>query len=317
MVSLLGLSYAQVSHLATVQYGLNLSDGEIANILSSQHLKWLSAYERIKAGIRAAPIKHYDETPWPITAIDNSGYAWVMSDANKPDTIYELATSRGAKHIQGLHNSSIGVNSKNERSRDSEGTSESSKNNENDKNNVYITDDYVAYRNLTGKQQLCWAHLYRNIRDLASNSNLLKSKRQRVLVEYWYKEFTSIYTGLRAALAETYDKQQRQRVASELWRRTKQLAEHSTKTKEPDKLRKLKAQILRAGKQRLFTCLIHDTPCDNNRAERDLRQLVLKRKRSLGSKTTKGAKALSTVLSICTTIWRRQQEGYFGGLAGV
>ncbi|CAN5675540.1 hypothetical protein BH23PAT2_BH23PAT2_08860 [soil metagenome] len=60
-----------------------------------------------------------------------------------------------------------------------------------------------------------------------------------------------------------------------------------------------------------------DTPCDNNRAERDLRGLVLKRKRSFGSKSEKGAQALATVLSICTTSWRTNQNSYFSTLAAL
>ena len=89
------------------------------------------------------------------------------------------------------------------------------------------------------------------------------------------------------------------------------------KAGEPDKLARLKAQLTRAGKDRLFICLPKDTPCDNNRAERDLRQLVLKRKRSFGSKTKRGAQVLSTVLSICTTTWRSNQTGYFKTLAAL
>jgi hypothetical protein len=84
---------------------------------------------------------------------------------------------------------------------------------------------------------------------------------------------------------------------------------------EPAKFANLKAQLQRAGQAKLFTCLMKDTPCDNNRAERDLRQLVLKRKRSFGSKTERGAKILATVLSICTTTWRSNPAGYFATLA--
>jgi hypothetical protein len=54
-----------------------------------------------------------------------------------------------------------------------------------------------------------------------------------------------------------------------------------------------------------------DTLCDNNRAERDLRQLVLKRKRSFGSKSEKGTQALTTILSLCATYWRMNPDTYF------
>jgi len=288
MNTTLGLSYCQIAHLADVQYGFKLSDGEITNILNRQHLKWLPVYEEIKTGIRASPVKHYDETPYKIQA-EKMGHAWVMSDANSSDVVYELATSRGGGHAKKLHG---------------------------DSNSVFITDDYAAYRNLSGTQQLCWSHLFRTSRDLKNNCNLPKGKQK--WIRKWHRQFEQIYKDLRIELTKPYNLEQRQEAVQRLWSQVEKLARLTHKNiKDPDKLRRLKEQLLRAGKDKLFACLIYDTPCDNNRAERDLRQLVLKRKRSFGCKTTKGAKAMSTVLSVCTTMWRRHPDNYFGVLAGV
>ena len=124
------------------------------------------------------------------------------------------------------------------------------------------------------------------------------------------------YQDLRTYLKEPYDEVVREQQATELWQRVQALAKQPAPKKgEQDKLTRLKAQLIRAGKDRLFVCLPKNTPCDNNRAERDLRQLVLKRKRSFGSQTEKGAKALATILSVCTTTWRIQPQGYFQQLA--
>lgn len=288
LVSVVGLSYAQVANLMLGLYGVRLSDGEIANILQKQHRIWLPAYNQLKSDIRAAPIRHYDETPWKIQAADNAGYAWVMSAANSPKTLFHCATSRGAPHAKRLHGM--------------------------DGSAVHISDDYQAYRTLPGSQQLCWVHLYRTIRDLRYNANL--PQEQLPHVTKWYEGFATIYQDLRTYLQEPYDAVVRATQATELWRRTQTLAKRPVPASgEPDKLRKLKAQLIRAGKDRLFVCLPKDTPCDNNRAERDLRQLVLKRKRSFGSKTEKGASALATVLSLCTTTWRTYPNEYFQQLA--
>lgn len=181
---------------------------------------------------------------------------------------------------------------------------------------IRISDDYGAYRSesLPGQQQLCWAHLYRAIRDLHYNDNL--PKEQLPYVTQWYVSLASIYQTLRQYIAQPYDVVVRTDQSDELWQQVQRLAqEQPPKEGQPDKLTKLKAQLLRAGKDKLFTCLIKDTPCDNNRAERDLRQLVLKRRRSFGSQTDKGATTLSTILSVCTTTWRRQPQGYFRALS--
>ena len=105
----------------------------------------------------------------------------------------------------------------------------------------------------------------------------------------------------------------RQQQADELWRCLQALCTQNKS--EPVKLTRLKAQLIRAKQDRLFTCLTVYSSCDNNRAERDLRPLVLKRKRSFGSKTEQGAKALSTILSICTTAWKTNPDNYFQTLA--
>lgn len=288
LIAGVGLSYAQTTNLILSLYGLVVSDGEIARILQKQHETWLPAYNQLKAAIRAAPVRHYDETPWAIQGEQGAGYAWVMSAANSPNTLFHCATSRGAPHAKKLHGD--------------------------DSSAVHISDDYQAYRTLPGSQQLCWVHLYRAIRDLRYNANL--PEEQLPYVTKWYESFATIYQDLRTYLQEPYDAVVRATQATELWRRIQTLAKQPVPASgEPDKLRKLKAQLIRAGKDRLFVCLPKDTPCDNNRAERDLRQLVLKRKQSFGSKTEKGAQALATVLSLCTTTWRIQPQGYFKQLA--
>lgn len=174
-----------------------------------------------------------------------------------------------------------------------------------------LTPDYGVYRALPDLQQLCWAHLYRCIRDLCYNDNLPEEYLPDVI--WWYEQFAGIYQDLRVYLDEPYDQATRVVQSNQLWQRLQALL--LTHAREPVKLTKLKAQLTRAGPAKLFACLVYDTPCDNNRAERDLRQLVLKRKRSFGSQTEKGATALSTILSVCTTTWRSNPTGYFTTLA--
>ncbi len=293
LASVLGMSYTQITNLLFALYGLAVSGGEIAAMLQRKHQEWLPVYNQLKTDIRAAPIVHADETPWPIQQ-EGGGYAWVLADASSPKVCFALEQSRGAVHAQTL----FGQNTNQPFA------------------GVRVSDDYGPYRNpaLPGVQQLCWAHLFRTIRDLHYNVNL--PEEQLPYVHQWYETLAAIYQNLRQYLAEPYDEVVREQQTAELWERVQALANSKpSRHGEPDKLTRLKAQLLRAGKDRLFVCLAKDTPCDNNRAERDLRQVVLKRKRSLGSKSEKGAKALATVLSLCTTTWRTAPQGYFKRLA--
>jgi transposase len=301
LISVVGLSYAQTTNLLLSLYGIILSSGEVAAILQSKHRTWLAAYNHLKADIRASPVVHADETPWPIQDLEGAGYAWLLADASSPKVCFALEQSRGAMYAKMLF-----------------GETPSADVTVQPFAGVRISDDYGAYRSelLPGMQQLCWAHLYRSIRDLRYNANL--PEEQLPYVTKWYAGFAGIYSDLRSYLNTPYDSIVRTAQASALWERVKLIAQElAPSSGEPQKLTNLKAQLLRAGKNRLFVCLAKDTPCDNNRAERDLRQLVLKRKRSFGSKSERGAKALATVLSLCTTTWRSNPTGYFRALAGL
>ncbi|HSW77183.1 MAG TPA: transposase [Candidatus Chromulinivoraceae bacterium] len=295
LISVVGLSYAQTTGLLLSLYNLTVTDGEIAHILQKQHQTWLPAYTQLKSDIRAAPVVHADETPWPIQDQQGHGYAWNLCDGTSAKVYFALEQSRGATYAHTL----FGEDSDQPFA------------------GVRITDDYAAYRSesLPGTQQLCWAHLYRTIRDLRYNAHL--PEEQLPYVELWYASFAGIYQDLRTYLNEPYDEVVREQQAETLWQRVQRLANQPAPegAGEPQKLTRLKAQLKRAGKDRLFVCLLKDTPCDNNRTERDLRQLVLKRKRSFGSKSERGAQALATVLSLCTTTWRTAPQGYFKALA--
>ncbi len=287
LISTMGMSYSQVQQLLLSLYRLDVSDGEIAGILHSQSKQWQPSYQQLKAEIQAAPVVHSDETPWPIQYLEGLGYAWMICPAADPKVFFSFEGNRGGVHARTLFGP--------------------------DFNGVRISDDYPPYRALPGSQQLCWAHLYRCIRDLRYNSNLPPG--QLPYVTWWYEYFADIYQDLTTYLAHPFDEQLRMSQADELWGRLQPLL--VPVPNDPDKLVRLKGQLTRAGQDKLFICLPKDTPCDNNRAERDLRGLVLKRHRSFGSKTPQGARTLGVILSLCLTTWRTSPANYFQELSAL
>jgi hypothetical protein len=58
-------------------------------------------------------------------------------------------------------------------------------------------------------------------------------------------------------------------------------------------------------------------PCDNNRAERDLRSLVIKRKKSFGSRTEQGARAMEILLSVAWSTWHMHRNSFLPTLANL
>ena len=217
LVSAVGMSYTQVANLLLSLYGLTVSDGEIANTIQKQHQDWLPAYDQLKTDIRGAPAVHADETPWAIQRSDGYGYAWCLSDANSQRVYYSLENSRGARPARKLFGDQF--------------------------TGVRISDDYGVYRSLPGIQQLCWAHLYRAIRDLRYNNNL--PEEQLPYVTQWYEQFAVIYQDLRIYLEQPYNQAARASQSHQLWQRLRILL--TTNADEPKKLTRLKAQLQRAG----------------------------------------------------------------------
>ena len=286
LTTILDCSFEQVKTLTADLYGLTLSDGEIVNILKEMAVGWQPEYESIKAEIRAGPGAHADETTWPIQAFAKHCFAWVLSAVNSPARVYKLATSRGKDHAQEL----LGDVSE---------------------QFVRITDCYAAYKHLPGLHQICWAHLYRKIRDLKDNSKLPAKKRPHV--EAWHDEFKQLYADLRAALAEPYTVPKRAEQAQAFRQRVEQLRQpHALDPKPLVDLKNLLAEYDHA----LFVCLqFENIPCDNNRAERDLRSLVIKRKKSFGSRNENGAHAMEILLSVAWTTWHKHRNNFLPELA--
>lgn len=148
-----GLSYSQIRQLFHDLYQLEISSGEISRIIKDKHQKWSQAYFSLRSRIRAGPSLHIDETSWPIQSLNNHGYAWVIASEHTPEVCFDLAPSRGVKVAKNLLKDYKGVR---------------------------ISDNYGAYRKLAGRQQLCWVHLYRNIRDLKYNPNHELTIRDRI-----------------------------------------------------------------------------------------------------------------------------------------
>lgn len=272
-------SYSQIRTFLLDHYGFPLSDGEISILLEKEHLRMLPILEQIKENVRGAPVKHLDETSWKIHAL-GSGYAWVMADSHTTDRIYLLASGRGKGNAEELLKDSSGIR---------------------------VTDCFSAYKNMKGEHQVCWAHFWRKIRDLSENANLPEKKRPMVL--RWRKKFSDIYETLRETIQKPFDENLYQEAEQEL--RTKLSPLLLPNVKDPKKLKDLKNTIQRYD-HAIFTCLKYPgVPCDNNRAERDIRKLVIKRKKSFGSATEKGANVLSTLLSVYWSYRERYRENLF------
>lgn len=278
---LIRLSFAQIINLFQDTYNLCLSDGEINRVLQQEAIRLNPEFERLKQAIRQQSAAHYDETSWPVQQEEQGNFVWTMVGTQTNDAVFAFGKSRGkanASELKGKNNDQIG-----------------------------ITDDYGAYRNLFAKHALCWSHPYRKLRDLA-NSDLLNIFKQK-LCQTTSKKFQKLYAKIRLLLTKDFNLKERQQRKQEYMKAFDKLAAFNPG--DPIKLKTIK-KSLRKNKEKYFTCLTHDQiPADNNKAERTLRHLVLKRKVSYGSKTQAGADRLSILVSVLLSLWKERKTNFF------
>ena len=284
--AILRLSYQQIRDFFMGILHFSLSDGEISNLLAREATVLLPLYAQIKTAIGLQRGSHYDETSWPVQGNTRGNYAWVMTGTETPEAVFLLGRTRGKENAEEL-----------------KGTTHPDR--------TGITDDYPAYQNLFSSHQLCWAHPHRKIRDLAESTALTREKHR--YCQKAFHSFAALYRQVREVVAQPFvlaERLAQKRILLQRFMRCTQ--PHSL---DPLKLRKVK-QRLRERKAQYFTCLTHQgVPTDNNKAERSLRHLVLKRKSSFGSRSQKGADVMGVLYSVLLSWWWKSKEIFFQNYA--
>ncbi len=276
------LTYSQIREMLNRLYRIDISKGEITNILEKEAILLEEENRKIISNIRGDPGAHYDETVWKVSHGEQGNYCWVMTGTQNPQAAFLIGQSRGNGNIDKLKG---------------------------DSNHVGITDGYGAYKNKFGKHQLCWAHPHRKLRDLKNSDDIRDEMRKHI--ERLYEGFNKIREKGELEKAKPFDKFKRKEVKQKLIKELRCLMK--LKDKEPKKLRNIKNH-LRKEAEKYFTFLDVEAniPLDNNKAERSVRHLVLKRKSCFGSKTQKGADMLSTLATVLLSLTWSKVDDFFG-----
>ena len=175
---------------------------------------------------------------------------------------------------------------------------------------VRVTDCYGAYKNLAGEHQVCWSHIIRKARDLKDNINLDKDKKE--FVKTVYGNLKNIYEKIVAVKKNETEKQKRPKIISGLEKELAGLIDQISFSEASIKKLINLGKQMQTYKKQLFTCLKHRAvDATNNKAERKLRHLVLKRKVSFGTKTKKGDKILEINLSVLLSLWWQDRKKFF------
>ena len=275
----LGMTFETTKRDLRSTFGIDVSDGEVVRILDKHAANLLPEYHDIDAKIRGSPAEHFDETSWPVQKGGEGNWGWVKTASDAAATIFRLGRSRGRGNAKALHS---------------------------EQGKPAVTDDYGAYDFLGDDQALCWAHPKRKFKDLARSTSL--SDKRRKHCAGFYERFCALLNDVKAVVESPYDEKEHTKAAEQFRERIALLCvpDHA----DPKKLATLKATFLERMEAYLLCVRLPHIPMTNNKAERALRPLVIKRKLSYGSKTQKGADVISILLSVCTTL-RHQHPGNF------
>ncbi len=287
-----GQSYSEIQKSLKNLYNFKISNGQISNILEEES-RLLTPYynfliEKLDEQSKTVGA-HYDETSFKTKSqgkeISDGNYCWVKISVETEHQLIWFGKSRGKKVAESLRG---------ER-----------------KNSIGVSDNYGSYDDLFDFHQLCWAHPHRKFRDLAESSKIEGIVKKTC--EKMFKDFRILYKRadkFRQKLLK--NNVSKKKIEFERKNLEKIFDEITIMSElDPEKLRILK-KTLRKHKAQYFTFFEHpQIPLDNNKAERAIRKIVIRRKKSLGCKSPKGADILSILYSVLFSLLGQNPESNF------
>jgi transposase len=225
------------------------------------------ACEQLVQDYRRAPVKHADETGWRTDG--HNGYAWLFCTATI--SIFRFRQSRsGQVALQVLGAKRL--------------------------RGVLVVDRYHGYNRAPCALQYCYAHLLRDVQDLE------KEFPENNEIQQFVSAFAPLLARAMQLRSLKLTGQQFRLQAGQTQQEIRALAQAPAQHPGIQKIQ----NIFREQTQRLF----HWTkspkvPADNNRAERELRPLVIARKISFGSQSEAGARTRETLMTVLHTLRKR------------
>ena len=228
-----------------------------------------SIYEGIKQSIRHSPCVNADETGWRVDGQNH--WLWVFT--NKDTALYLIDKSRGSKVVSNVLGEKY------------EG--------------VLTTDFYSSYHKLKAQaKQRCLAHLLREIKEVEEKDKLAPDSIDGRFCEELktvFKQTIDVWNEYREGMKTLRD------LVNEKGQAIARLVELLLWPIKHKDTRRLRRRIIKHN-QELFTFL--DNPAvdpTNNRAERQLRPLVIMRKVTFGNRSAAGALNQAVTTSVIQT----------------
>ena len=265
----LRLPLEKVRESIRIQYGLDVKAGSIAHILQKIGKKLTPEYQAIIAEMRDSPVKHADETSWPM----NGEKFWCWAFMSPTAVAYTIEETRG----KGVPDAILGTHP----------------------TGILVRDDYGAYKHLPMAQQSCLAHLLRNSRDAVKQE--MASDEMKKL----HAELAVMYEKLAVIVSSSFDEQKR---AQDYTTYLKHINAITKRRYRAEDVKKIQVRIANQVGNLITALKYENVPLTNNHAERQIRPMAVIRKISGGSRSTAGARAMAVNMSVIQTIALKGQS---------
>jgi transposase len=275
----IGVSQDNACNILRYFTGLELTKSQANSLLNQLSEDWVTEYENIASLLALQLVVYVDETGWKVG--QHNCYTWAFSTMEH--VLFRCGVGRGkaeAEEILGENYWGIG-----------------------------ISDNYNAYKNLFADHQLCWAHLLRKA------IKLMLENPEEENYRAFFKELMSIYkeavrcqkdSRLREGRAEKAERLQN-RVAN-LCTRVQEIVDEEKMPRHEVAFMKLQKELVE-GIDALFTFVLYpEVEPTNNRSERNVRREAEIRKGGRTSKSEKGAKRRSVVMTVLATLDTRFEK---------
>jgi transposase len=224
--------------------------------------------EELKKQYRTSFVRHADETRWRSNG--KSGYCWLF--ASDEVSLHLYRNTRSGSVVDEVFGNSP------------------------DLAGYLVVDRYAVYKRVGCKVQYCYAHLLREIRDLQTEFAGEKEVEtySRVMVE-------CLAQAMRLQSSrpgdQEYDREARS-IKEEIWQASHEPSSHLAVKHWQDFFVQESDYLYHWVEDRRV-------PCENNRAERELRPTVIARKVSHGSQGEEGAKTREVLMSVMQSLKKR------------
>ncbi len=262
--------YVQGMPLGRVCVRWQLNYGTVIQALHRLAALFAPVMEELKRDYRQALVRHADETTWRTDG--GSGYCWLF--ASERVSLHLYRSTRSARVVEEVFGTEPVTG-------------------------YLVVDRYAGYKRVPCQVQYCYAHLLREMKDLS--------------VAFADEKEVAAYAGRMIELLSEAMRLQSSRPADaeyyhEAQRIRREIAEACAEPSHHLAVKRWQDFFVEAADHLYHWVGERRVPCENNRAERELRPTVIARKVSHGSQAEEGAKTREVLMSVMQTLKKRVAE---------